>query len=56
MSANITACVMRPTFFPVGRSTTNQEIISMISGDIPTSEVEAYLEFLSSSIRFTVAS
>jgi 3-oxoacyl-[acyl-carrier-protein] synthase III len=52
MSTNMTAYMMKPTFFPVGRSTTNQEVISMISGAIQTSEVEAYLEFVGSSIRF----
>jgi 3-oxoacyl-[acyl-carrier-protein] synthase III len=52
MDTDITTFLMRPAFFPIGRSTTNQEVVSMISGAIPTSDVEAYLEYLGSSIRF----
>jgi 3-oxoacyl-[acyl-carrier-protein] synthase III len=52
MDIDITAYMMRPAFFPIGRSTTNQEVVAMVRGAIPTSDVEAYLEHLGASIRF----
>jgi 3-oxoacyl-[acyl-carrier-protein] synthase III len=44
--------MMKPVFLPLGRSTTNQEVISLIDGAIQTKDVEALLEDMGTRIRF----
>ena len=52
MNVDTTAYMMKPVFFPIGRSTTNQEVISMIRGNIQHSVVEDFIEYVGSRTRF----
>lgn len=52
MNIKVEAYILKPAFFPLGKCTTNREVISLIKGAIAPDIIEEFFEKSGSSLRF----